>query len=113
MCVQITLQQNLSYDVVSVFIKRWQLQQYPAGLVTGVTVCFTDVNVKRSKCNKSYFVCTPFTRILHLSSDSNERYLSSQKHFLSNFVSLIRILYLKIAWWSSIYTADEIWFSIC
>lgn len=82
MCVQIILQQNFCYDDISVFMKRWQLQQYPAGLIAGVTVCFTDVNVKRSQCNKTYFVCTPFTRILHLSSDSHQRYLSSQKHFL-------------------------------
>lgn len=64
--VQITLQRNYSSDVSYVFLKRWKHAQYPAGLVPGITVCITDVNIKRSKKKNYYFISTPLTRILHL-----------------------------------------------
>ncbi|XP_065208645.1 uncharacterized protein LOC135837334 [Planococcus citri] len=64
--VQITLQEVSTARVTYVFLKRWKMEQYPAGLAKGVTVCFTDVNIKRSRKNNLYFVNTPLTRILHL-----------------------------------------------
>lgn len=85
MCVQITLQSELSTDMVSIYLKRWRLQQYPAGLVNGVTVCVTDVNIKKSKHEKTYFISTPFTRIVYLDTDHNERYSLFLKHFIYFF----------------------------
>ncbi len=69
-CVQILLEERGTGDSLYIYINRWKLAQYPAGLIVGANIRVTDVRVKRSKKNNVYLVSTSFTRILHSNLNS-------------------------------------------